>query len=245
MRLSLLRSLLRQPARSVSARLEALACGQTYAGAEVSLSQLESAPILPQDLRLVCRLAPTDADDAARQFDRLAAQMGRGSPPPVDLVLLDAPPAGVADTLQYLVDVAPHAVDFLEAHPAVGRGMQRMNAHGKPVQDHASGVCHVLGGGVESLAEILDVLPPTRLSLNCSNVWTLEADEAVSSPLAQGSPEGTATPVVADWDAARWVDELDAVVLGTDHLCASTADPSGAALYWEEIWSVQIGRAHV
>ena len=234
MRLSLRASLLRHGSGcSFATRLKALAEKPIFDGAELSLTQLQVAPELTPQLRVVCRLSVTDADDTGRQLDLLANHLARQHAR-VDLVIVEAPHEGLTDVVQHLVDVSPAVVSFLESHPSVVSETRRLNAHGNPLQDHVSGLCHAFSGSVASLADILDVLPPTRLSLSAHNMWTLPECDADAR---DESIEQATAPLAVDSDVGGWIDELDAVLLGTDHLYASATDPAAVSSYWEEVWS--------
>jgi hypothetical protein len=144
--------------------------------------------------RLVVRLNPSSADDVARQFDFLDALLQTkpllfGSLPiDVDLVVVRRPPgldasSGIIIIIDYLYQVLPYGAMFLEAYPSVGSFEKhgQRNAHGNPMDRHVIGVCHDLNNSPLSvhpsssssspsskdayfLAEVVDVLPPTRLS---------------------------------------------------------------------------------
>ena len=192
------------------------------------------APLSEHDLRLVCHLAPSSAAEAQRELNELSERLhgagahfgdGGGAGACFDLVVIDAPcPAprdggggtndgggmgagavtGVASALDYLLEVSPYAVEFMEAHPHVGSYMSKLNAHGNPINDHVGGVCHAFGGsgsvgggmgvgmGVGTLADVLDVLPPTRLSLTGANLWTGREEESGGSDAEEAGAAGGA-----------------------------------------------------
>lgn len=144
-----------------------------YDGVQLSLADIEADPVVidlcsHEGLRLVCQMEPSDQTDAGRQLDWLSTRLAAARSVSLDLVLMDAPPAldSVSETTSYLYNVLPLAAQFLEAHPAVGRSCGLRNAHGKPLDTHVVGVCQKLTGSLSFVAEVVDVLPPTRLTLD-------------------------------------------------------------------------------
>eukprot|EP00980_Cylindrotheca_fusiformis_P000681 scaffold167_cov110-Cylindrotheca_fusiformis.AAC.9 len=117
----------------------------------------------------------------------------------IRLVVIEQPRAAAAaeasganekndDGIEYLTQLLPLAAQFMEVHPTIGKSKGEMNAHGKPLDTHVVGVCHRLqslptisresdntgltDASMKMLSyfcEILDVLPPTRLSWDFPN----------------------------------------------------------------------------
>lgn len=233
MRLAVFRSL----AHGCAARIPALARRRCYDGVELSLAQLTAAPTLLADcvragFRVVCRVEPADAADAGRQLDGLASLLAAHDARAVELVSIAAPAAALADPLGYLEGTLPRAARFLEAHPSVGGAHGKLTGHGKPVPRHVLGCVHELSGvGVGSLAELCDVFPPTRLSL---------ADANLDSGLTRREDAPPTGHSVSP--SAGLSDELDTVVLCTDHVYVSPEGEDGGRAHqpvWEEVWCAQ------
>ena len=192
-------------------------------------------------VRLICQLEAGAGDEVADQLGRLGAFLGaaagamggaggqgRGRPI-LDLVVVRSPPAAhpSGTLVEYLAaEALPAAAAFLEAVPpgSVGRGGR--NAHGGPVGRHVMGVAHHLPGlGLGGLAEVADVLPPTRLLLDPAGLRGGEEEEEEEEEEEGG---GKAAPP-SQSDALGLSRELEAVVLGTDAIRAapSAFDPPG------------------
>lgn len=194
--------------------------------------------------RLICQLEPRTGGEAGDQLRKLAAFLGEAvgrreaagggvrpshldsDRPILDLVVVQSPPAHAidGDIVEYLAaEALPAAAAFLEAVPpgSVGRGGAR-NAHGG--LRHITGVAHHLGLGLPGLAEVSDVLPPTRLLLDPAG---LRGEEEGSG---EGGGEG-GPPPPSPSDALGLSRELEAVVLGTDAIRASpsTFNPPGGS----------------
>mmetsp|Transcript_16372 Transcript_16372/g.39987 ORF Transcript_16372/g.39987 Transcript_16372/m.39987 type:complete len:293 (+) Transcript_16372:17-895(+) len=101
--------------------------------------------------------------------------------------------SSTSSSLDYLLDVLPVAAQFMETHPTIGLSKGERNTHGNPLDNHVLGVCHRLrlprrppvsnndefpssvnDETLQQVMDILDVLPPTRLSLDAATSISLE-----------------------------------------------------------------------
>lgn len=254
--------------------------GPAFDGAVLTLDQLlataeamgwaSSSPLAAggplHGVRLICQLEPRASGEATDQLRRLAdflgaaagGEGGSGGRPVLDLVVVRSAPARAAgDLLEYLAaEALPAAAAFLEAVPpgSVGGGGQgggARNAHGGPVGRHVMGVAHQLPGlGLPGLAEVADVLPPTRLLLDPASLWGGEEEEG-----GGGKEGGEGMPPPSQSDALGLSRELESIVLGTDVIRAtpsafhppgrSGAEGSvdyglfGAGTLFGEVWCAQ------
>lgn len=189
-----------------------------FQGIELCSSQIDETTLSlcrSHNLQVICRIIPDDRDDACRRLEQLSTHLMKSCTtttdsadviPVVRLVILDQPFAAISDDdgIQYLSHVLPMAAQFMESHPTIGRSKGELNAHGKPLDTHVLGVCHrlqtsgleqVASGSAEASSEmlqyfcnILDVLPPTRLSWNFQNEGAFRIDEPLpldKEPLIQ------------------------------------------------------------
>ena len=134
-----------------------------------------------------------------------------------------------AYTLSYLSHVLPMAAQFLEAHPTIGQAKGERNAHGNPLNTHVMGVCHRLLENddialetfgskrqlLERYLEILDVLPPTRLS------WNVAA-----SQIPKNSNPNNQTDSNFDDDEYETRMDMEPLIQSVDHFDLSN--------YWSE-----------
>jgi hypothetical protein len=104
-----------------------------------------------------------------------------------------------------------------EAHGALGRATARLNAHGNPEPGHVGGIAHELAGrGVARLAGVLDVLPPTRLSLRAANVWASSSSSSSASAASfaedadDGAAAGSSSAPAVGRGRPAWGDALEA-----------------------------------
>mmetsp|Transcript_10543 Transcript_10543/g.22337 ORF Transcript_10543/g.22337 Transcript_10543/m.22337 type:complete len:315 (+) Transcript_10543:85-1029(+) len=78
-----------------------------------------------------------------------------------------SPTTTIESSLAYLREMLPLGAQFLEDHPTVGSACRRKNAHGKLLNDHVLGICHLFPHhSIAELAVILDVFLPTRLAIS-------------------------------------------------------------------------------
>ena len=97
----------------------------------------------------------------------------------------------IPTTLDYLREALPASAKCLERYAAIGGPDQygRTNAHGKPLDTHAAGICHdwmvpsqnndgssTPAMSISNLAALLDVYPPLRLALSASNFAASNGD---------------------------------------------------------------------
>jgi hypothetical protein len=135
----------------------------------------------------------------------------------------------------------------LEAHPTIGSRHGKLNAHGKPLNHHVLGICHMLRLDVPPVAEALDIYSPTRLALTTGNLSTALPTESVlaaATERGEPSPSPSATPMPPPTDGAGLSEELDAVLEAADLLYARTYELAQARSphvwpLWEEAWSAQ------
>lgn len=197
-------------------------------------------------LRLVCRLdAIADASDGESQLSRLSAHLSSRSADAaaaLELAVLESAQSDVDGALTYLNDIQPVWSEFLEAHPHVGSRHGKRNAHGNPLNHHVLGVCHELTRlGTGELAQLVDILSPTRLALTASNLGL--AGSPRQHPTASSSGHDDAHPTAFDGLG----DELESVLEVSDLICAGAEDVGGGSIggvgplwaLWEEIWAAQ------
>jgi hypothetical protein len=218
---------------------------QQYDGLEVSLAQLEVSPALLDEcaehsMRLVCRCEPTvDVHAAEAQLGRLSSHLGSRSAEAaaaLELVVLEATPRGLDEALCHMHDIQPFWSEFLEAHTSVGSRHGKLNAHGKPLNHHVLGVCHRLQfEDAADIAEIIEILTPTRVALTSSNL----AASLLWEPSLAAAAAGASLPAAFDGLS----DELDSIIETSDLLYADAAEASAehAPLHalWDEVWSAQ------
>ncbi|CAJ1933392.1 unnamed protein product [Cylindrotheca closterium] len=219
-----------------------------FQGVELSSSQI-SKTVIDQcsslNVQVLCKLTPNDTDDAFRQLDDLSLKLSKVEEKIVGdvvrLVVVEEPLVDVVSTttLDYLSDVLPVAAQFMETHPTIGKLKGERNAHGNPLDNHVLGVCHRLhqrsvsqnellcSNGSETLQhimDILDVFPPTRLSL----------DTYISSIL-ETAVHGKKEEMNA-WD-------LEPLIQGIDHFeCEGWMNPRDndrQDSFHEQVWNWQ------
>lgn len=153
------------------------------------------------NLQVLCKLTPDDKEDTFRQLDDLASELSTVEEQTVGevirLVVVEEPPLAAVNITEspvdYLSEVLPVAAQFMETHPSIGRFKGERNAHGNPMDNHVLGVCHSLRllprrsqvsnedlpsssndePILQQVMDILDVLPPTRLSLDAATTTSL------------------------------------------------------------------------
>mmetsp|Transcript_7592 Transcript_7592/g.16144 ORF Transcript_7592/g.16144 Transcript_7592/m.16144 type:complete len:291 (-) Transcript_7592:184-1056(-) len=204
-----------------------------YDGVEVNWSLLidQSSSFLKQcqqlNLRVACKVDAIDALDARRKLDSISTALSPSSlqnqwsdtVSAMELVILNLQrddgetPLDTEAVLTYLRNVLPISAQFLEINESIGRSHGILNAHGNPVDSHLLGVCQNLAGSLDmdSLPLVLDVLPPTRLSLDFS--WLANANETDGS--------------------------LEIIMEGTDHIYSSSQDMEfldESFCLWKNLW---------
>ena len=237
MQLRVFRSLV--GSRSCPAAIAAAAATRDcqFTGLEVTLPQLSSTVLdacAEQQLRVICRLEPSDATEAGALLEDLSSRIQKNPHTCLELVVMSTPPMDFSQTLDYFHEVQPLAGAFLEANPAVGSSHGKVNAHGNPLSHHVLGVCHILGGaGVPRLAELLDVYSPTRMALTASNLAAAAAGESGES--CESSEDLSSTPQPPPVGTCGLSEELEAVVHSADVLYAEVGDDVRAGAVWDEV----------
>jgi hypothetical protein len=181
MRLLLFRSLIRKGFELNRQHVAKVACQNSlFQGVELSSSQVTGNLLdtcTSHNVRVIVNMYPVDVDDVGRIIDQLSTQLSKSSnnKEAIDLVVIHQPQSSNDDdVMSYLYQVLPLAAQFLEEYPSIGRAKGDRNAHGSPLDTHVLGACHRLNAPtLDNLSEIVDILPPTRLSLNCSNAELL------------------------------------------------------------------------
>lgn len=145
-----------------------------FDGFEISLLQLNTSVLnacADSNHRLICRIDPESEADAGRQLHSLSNKLdsaGNASHS-LDMVVMSVPPPQARDLAkagEYLYRVLPRAAQFLEHFPFVGKSHGILNAHGRPLSNHVLGVCQSIPACPDMLSDIVDLLPPTNLSLS-------------------------------------------------------------------------------
>lgn len=218
--------------------------GNHFDGLEVSLPQLEATPTLLDEcaessLRMICRLEPlADADDAESQLHRLSSRLSSRpaeAAAALELVVMAAPSKDLDAALSYLRDIQPFWSEFLEAHTTVGSRHGKKNAHGKPLNNHVLGVCQQMDLGAAEIADVVEILTPTRVALTSRNL----AASLHSEPLLASATRYGSLPTCFEGLS----DELESVLETSDLLFVdpSEAEPQHAPLHalWDEAWAAQ------
>jgi len=191
----------------VSGQLRSLApdVASYFDGVEVCLSQLNPSVLdacAEEGLRVICRLevvaTSSPEADAAEKLGALSdVLLESGDDPSRSLVtvVMTVPlsrTGNARDAGGYLYRVLPLAAEFLERHPWVGGSHGVLNAHGRPLNNHVLGVCQSLrrrgcdgdrgvavaaATDVDFLADVVDLLPPTNLSLDARDFSSVEDNE--------------------------------------------------------------------
>jgi len=128
--------------------------------------------------------------------------------------------ASIDGSLSYLREILPLGAQFCEAHPTIGSKYHRLNAHGRPLNDHVVGICHSFPHhSIAELAMILDVFLPTRLAISPQNM--VNTNKSV------------------DWNDIHRDDDLEAVVNNTDMLSLEGANDQGFDTLAKHVWGAQ------
>ena len=176
-------------------------------------SHPESLPALAEcsELTWICQFNPQNAMEAAKMLETLSNLPTEKLP---EFVVFDNHPSihtSTDNTLSFLRDVLPLGAQFCEDHPTVGANYQRLNAHGKPLNDHVVGICHSFPHhSIAELAIVLDVLLPTRLVLSPQTMANTMKEKSAN----------------IDWDGTIDEDDWEAVVQNTDMLAFNGLDSS-------------------
>lgn len=227
-----------QNTASIAKCIQECAADSAFQGIELCSSHL-SKDVLEQCLaskvQVLCRVMPKDVDDSFRIFDALSSELSRMEANAVGealrLIVLEEPMTANTNKLEYLFDALPLAAKFMETHPTIGQSKGELNAHGNPLDDHVLGVCHRLrfpqppaiadeppvssskrGALLEEILGILDVLPPTRLSLDARTTLQLDNDmqNELSGSDINNSTNGSSEDTVDGWD-------IEPLIQGIDH----------------------------
>lgn len=238
---------------SLSKRIQECASDSCFQGIELYSSQVTKDVLdqcATQGVQVLTRIAPTSIDDAFRELDDLSTELSKVKEQDVGkvirLIVINQPLATLKNNpsiIDYLSDILPVAAQFMETHPTIGQSKGERNAHGNPIDNHVLGVCHRLSllqrlednnaepnsnddRLLQQILDILDVLPPTRLSLDESSLKILE-----TSILNNGKGNGDA------WD-------IEPLIQGIDHFDISRWKPSDTVNHethglYRQVWQWQ------
>ena len=153
-----------------------------------TVESLKDYPPGEFDSRWICEFHPKDSWHAGKFLESLAETTETSIP---DMIVFHNDSIGrnttssLEDSLGFLREILPLSAQFLEEFRksnGIGTKYGRLNAHGKPLDDHVIGICHHFPNhSTSDLAVLLDVFLPTRLALSplclLSQKGTFDADE--------------------------------------------------------------------